>query len=334
MKMHLLLPCLLIGCAAPFLVFQSSADPILGYQQPIAQQLTTDLGSGTGDANTLNRALAIFHRLSRSLSGDLGILRDLNGILVGDANYRPLLSDAANAYLSDFQGRRDELAEQLRPAPKTATKTSAQILLRKLDTALSNAVVAADTTDRIKHLQNAAVRIPQTSNTIQRAVRAPVGLSSMTARIGALRFVATRGFVGGGPVFQSETGVTVGEFNPTNDCHCLAVSATDNGNVVRNILLYISNVEPTAPATYSLGGGNVAFYRATDRSNNREYDFQSDATLSNGLVTNAFVTIDFIGTNYLLGRFAFIGTNAPFLARDTNTTASIYNGEFQLNFRH
>jgi hypothetical protein len=319
--------------AAALLVFHAAADPILPFQQPIADQIQVDLTASPGDA-TLTRAQKTYDRTSKSLSGDISILRDLNSLLGTITNYPALLSDAANLYQADFQGRSAEMAEQLRPAPRSSTKTSAQNLLHKVDTALANAVAAASTTERIKHLGTAAGKFPQTSNTIQRAIKVKPGFSSMVATVGSIKFNSKNGFVLGGTNFQGDVGTTVGEFSPTNDCGCLAVGGVDNGNVTRSILLIVHGISTNAPVTYPLGGNNVAFYRAADRTDNREYDFQSDPSLTNSLVTNAFLTIDYIGTNYVLGRFAFIATNAPFVSTDTNTSASIYNGEFQLNFRH
>jgi len=337
MKMPLLVRLFPIVCAVMPLAFRATADPILPYQQPIAQQLMNDINAGGGNVNTLNRALSTYHRASRSLNADMGILRDLNSLLASEPNYPSLLSDSANAYLGDFQGRRDQVAEQLRPAPRSATKTSAQTLLRRIDLSLSNAVAASsanNTTTEIKHLLAAAVKIPQTSNTVQRALRAPIGLSSVFAQIGALRFTSARGGITGGPAFQSDPGTAVGEFGSSNGV--LTFSAFDNGGITRAIHLHVEGITSNTPATYSLGvGNNSAFYDATDLSNRREYHFQCDPALTNGFVTNAFLTIDFINTNYLLGRFAFVGTNAnPFVATDTNTTASIHRGEFQLNFKH
>ena len=336
MKMQFL-PRSLWTTVLSLLMFDAIAEPILPYQQPIAQQLQSDITAGSGDVTTLNRALSTYNRTSRSLSGDIGILRDLNALLASNPNYPSLLANAANAYLGDFQGRRDLLAEQLRPAPRGVTKTSAQTLLRKLDASLSNAVVAAsvpNTTTEIRHLLAAAGRIPQTSNTIQRALRAPIGLSSVSAQIGALRFTSGRGGITGGPAFQSDAGTAVGEFGLSNGV--LTFSAFDNGAIARAIHLHVEGITSNTPATYPLGtGNNSAFYTATDISRRREYHFQGDRALTNGLVTNAFLTIDFINTNYLLGRFAFVGTNAnPVVATDTNTTASVHRGEFQLNFKH
>jgi hypothetical protein len=209
MKLHLLLSSALLIFATIAIVH---ADPILPYQQPIAQQLTNDIDGGTGDANTLNRALTTYHRASRSLSGDIGILRDLNNLLASNPNYPTLLSNAASAYLTDFQARRDAMREQLRPAPRSTTKDSANLLLRKIDRALATAEVATATTDRIQSLATAATKIPVASNTVQRALKQRIGLSSMSARIGVLKFTSSKGFITGGTNFQSGTGATIGEF--------------------------------------------------------------------------------------------------------------------------
>jgi hypothetical protein len=313
-------------------LLDAGADPILPYQQPIAQQLTDDIAGGTGNQDAFNKALSAYHRASRSLSGDMGILRSLNDLLANEPNYPALLSAAADAYQNDFQARRDALAEQLRPAPRSTVKTSAQKLLTRLDGALSKAAAATTAAERIAALQSAAAKIPPASNTVQRAVKAPIGLSSMSARVGALRFQSTRGFITGGTNFDSGAGTTIGEFGSSNGV--LTVSAIDNGSIVRGIHLHVEGISTNSPVTYPLGvDQNSAFYEATDVTRRREYHFQCDPTLTNGLVTNASLTIDFIGTNYLLGRFAFITTNYnPVSVKDTNTTATISKGEFQLNF--
>ena len=90
------------------------------------------------------------------------------------------------------------------------------------------------------------------------------------------------------------------------------------------------------PATYPLAvGENAAFYDATDLAMRREYHFQGSSTLTNGTVTNAWLSLDFIGTNYILGRFAFVGTNMfPASATDSNTLVTVSQGEFQLNYNH
>jgi hypothetical protein len=331
MKTPVLLGCLLL-VASVALVFEAGADPILPYQQPIAQQLTNDIAGGAGDANILNKALSTYHRSSKSLQGDISILRDLNDLLATTPNYPALLAEAAAAYLTDFSGRRDELYEQVRPAPRSTTKDSAKKLLGKIDAALSSAELATNTSDRIKHLGTAAGKFPNTSNTVQRALKQPIGLSSMIARVGALKFKSTKGFITGGTNFQSNTGTTIGEFSPSNGV--LTVSGIDNGNIVRGIHLHVEGISTNSPVTYPLGvDQNSAFYDATDVSKRREYHFQCDPALTNDVVTNASLTIDFIGTNYLLGRFAFISTNHnPVSAKDTNTAATISKGEFQLNF--
>lgn len=337
MKFHQLLVCsvLWIFAASPLL----HADPVLPYQDPIRQQIESDLSGGGGDVNTLNKALDTYHRNSRSLSGDIGILRDLNALLADMPNYPALLAAAADAYRGDFEGRRDGLREQLRPAPRSTTKDSANRLLRKIDKALGTADVATATSDQIKALGQAAARFPITSNTVRRALRAPIGLSSMVARIGALKFASSRGGITGGTNFNANQGATIGEFKGAQEEEgkgILTISAIDNGNVVRGIHLHVEDITTNTPATYPLGvGENSAFYDATLVGRRREYHFQAAAAVTNDVVPNAFLTIDFIGSNYLLGRFAFVGTNlVPVSPTDTNLTAIISEGEFQLNFNY
>lgn len=329
MKMHLPVCSMLVAFTLiPF----ASADPILPYQQPIQQQLTTDIAGGAGDLNTLNKALNAYQKASRSLNGDISILRNLNELLADQPSYPALIVDAANAYGNDFQGRREALAEQLRPAPRSSTKTSANLLLVKIDKGLSNAVNAVTTAQEISALQSVSSKLATTSTTVQRALRAPIGLSSMVARIGSLSFQSTRGFIVGGTNFYSTSGTGVGAF----ENGVLSITAVDNGSVVRGLSLHVEGITANAPATYPLGAGeNRAFYDATDLPRRREYHFEADNALSNGTVPNAFVTIDFIGTNYVLGRFAFVGTNSrPVTAKDTNTLVTVSQGEFQLNFSH
>jgi hypothetical protein len=333
MKLHFA-PVLLSLATALFV----NADPILPYQQPIFQQITNDLEMGTGNATALNKALTTYERNSKSLSGDIGILRDLNNLLADEPNYPALLANAISSYTTDFEGRRDALREQLRPAPRTTTKTSAQSLLRKIDRALGTAEIATATSAQIKALADAAAKIPTASNTIQRALRAPVGLSSMVAKIGALKFNATRGFIAGGTNFQTGVGATIGEFEKglAADSGVLTVSGIDNGSIVRGIHMHVEGITTNTPATYPLGvGENSVFYDATDVQRRREYHFQGNPSLTNTVVTNALLTIDYIGASYMLGRFAFIGTNIhPVSITDTNTLVTVSEGEFQLNFNH
>lgn len=331
MKMHVRFHALLFAATAA-LIPTASADPILPYQQPIAQQLMSDITAGTGKQATLNKALNAYHKTSRSLSGDITILKNLNDLLAAEPNYPALLANAALAYQNDFDGQSDALAEQLRPAPRGKIKTSAQTQLAKLNKALSNAAIATTTSARIADLKSAAAKIMTSSNTIQRALKAPVALSSMVARIGNLPFQSTRGFITGGTNFESGIGTTIGDFSPSNGV--LTVSAIDNGNIVRGLQLHVEGIGTNAPATYPLGmGHNTAFYDATDVARRREYHFRVDASLTNASAPEAFLAIDYIGFNYLLGRFAFIGTNMlPISAKDTNTTVTVSRGDFQLNF--
>jgi len=331
MKMHVVIRSLLL-VAISALAFDASADPILPYQQPIARQLTNDIAAGTGDQNTYNKALNAYHKTSKTLSSDINILKSLNDLLASEPNYPALLSEAAFAYQNDFEVRSAVLAEQLRPAPLSSTRTSAEKQLGKLNAALSNAAIATTTSARIADLKSAAAKIPTTSNTVQSALRVKIGLSSMTARIGNLSFKSTKGFVTGGTNFDSTVGTAIGEFTPSNGV--LTVSAIDNGNIVRGIQLHVEGIGTNTPATYPLGvAQNSAFYDATDVAQRREYHFRVDPSITNVTVTNATVTIDYIGFNYLLGRFAFVGTNmVPSSAKDTNTLVTVSRGQFQLNF--
>jgi hypothetical protein len=332
MKVHFLL------CSALFVaaVLTTHADPILPYQQPIAQQLTNDIEGGSGDLTTLNRALDTFHRTSKSLNGDISILRDLNNLLASNPNYPTLLADAAAGYLGDFHGRHDALRTDLLPAPRSSVKDSARRLLNRINNALAEADVATTTSERIKELGTAAAKLPNASNTVQRALRQKQGLSSMVARIGALRFSSSKGFIAGGTNFHPGIGATVGEFTKGEgpDTGILDISGIDNGGVVRGIHLHVEGITTNTPTTYPLAvGQNSAFYDATDISRRREYHFQGDASLTNATVTNAFLTVEFLNSNYMVGSFAFIGTNSSACPGcDTNKLVTVSEGEFQLNF--
>lgn len=333
MKVHLLLCPALLMMASAVTAF---ADPILPYQQPIAQQLTNDIEGGSGDLDTLNKALDTFHRTSKSLNGDISILRDLNNLLASNPNYPTLLADAAAAYLGDFHARHDDLRTDLLPAPRSSVKDSAKRLLNRINTALAEADGASNTSVRIRELGTAAAKFPTASNTVQRALRQKQGLSSLVARIGALRFTSSKGFIAGGTNFHPGVGATVGEFAKGEgvDTGILDISAIDNGRVVRGIHLHVEGITTNTPATYPLAvGQNSAFYDATDIPRRREYHFQGDSSLTNGTVTNAYLTVEFINSNYMVGSFAFIGTNSsPCLGCDTNKLVTVSDGEFQLNF--
>ena len=327
MKMCLLLGSWLLAASAA-LVLNSSADPVLPYQQPIAQQLTNDLAMHVGDAKTLNSALTTFHRTSKSLSGDTSILRGLDKLLAGTSNYIPLLSNAARAYQLDFQGRRDALNQRLIPAGLGVNKTFARTAIARVDNALSNAVHAATTSTRITRLQTAAQNFSAALNAVQNARNTRLGFSSMIAQIGALSFQPIKGSINGAANFQTADGTFIGQFTSNGT---LDVSGFNSGPIARGLSLHVEGIGTNVPATYPLSGENRAFYGVTYRQH--EYHFQSNPALTNSLVPSAFISIDFVGTNYLIGRFAFVGTNsAPLSVTDTNTTASVSQGEFQLNF--
>ncbi len=331
--------------ACSTLVWDASADPILPYSQPVSVQLTNDLNGGSPAARTLEKALQAYHKTSKNLRGDTTILRNLNNLLGEVSGYAPLLADATSGYQADFQVRRDEITAQLIPAPISANKTAARTALTRVNNSLSNAVLAATTAKRIQHLQSAAQRLAAASNNVQRALRTKPGLSQMAARIGKLSFNATKGEVVGGGNFYNNVGGTIGEFSEDG---VLSVSAVDSGSVTRGLHLHLTGVSSAFPATYALGvGDNRGFYDATDLRRKQEYHFQVDPGLTDEVVTNSSVTIEYIGTNslflsdtssipvsgYILGRFAFVGTNVSLLNTDTNRShVTVSAGEFQLNF--
>ena len=331
MKMRFLLGSLLC-VASVALVLNTSADPILSFQQPIADQLTADLAANSAD-KTLNSALNTFHKTSKSLSGDISILRSLDKLLADRAGYGPLLDTAANGYQADFQSRRDELNNQVIPAPISANKALARTAIAGVDKALSNAVHAASTATRITRLQLAATKLAFASNAVQRALHTPLGFSSMVAHVGALSFNTSKGSVVSSASFQTADGTFIGDYTTDGT---LFLSGFQAGPIGRGIALYVQNILTNVPATYPLGtDGNMASYNATDTRHKLSYFFQADAALTNSIVTNAFLSIDFLGTNYLIGHFAFVGTNtAPFISTDTNTLVTVSQGEFQVNFRH
>jgi len=344
MKMRFLLRSALFA-ACGLLAVRAVADPILPYQQPIAVQLTNDLNGGSPDTPTLQRALNSFHARSKNLRGDTTILRNLNNLLGGFAAYPPLLADAALDYQEDFQVRRDEITAQLLPAPISANKTAARTALTRVNISLSNAVIATTTARRIQRLQSAAQQLAAASNSVQRALRTRPGLSKMVARIGGLSFNSDRGQIIGSGDFFNNTGTTIGEFTADG---VLSIGAVDSGPIARGLHLHLTGVSGPFPATYPLGAGeNHAFYSATELRRNEEFRFGVAPALTNEVVMNSFVSIDYIGTNslfvsrtssipvsgYVLGRFAFVGTNQyAFNANTNRATVTVSQGEFQLNF--
>ena len=316
MKLRFLLGALSFTVSAS-LVFQAGADPILPYQRPIAVQLTNDINGSVGDLKTLNSAVQSFHKPSKNLQGDTSILRSLDKLLAATPTYIPLLSNAASAYQSDFQGRRDDLYERLIPAGLNVQKTAARTALVRLDNALSNAVNATTTSTRITRLQTAASKLASASNAVQRALETPLGFSSMVAHIGALSFQSSRGSVRGGANFQTSEGTLVGRLTAEGT---LDVSAFNVSSVPRGLSLHVEGIGTNYPALYPVG--DRSFYGVTYRQN--EYNFRSVPGLTNSVVTNAFVTIDFINASYILGRFAFIGTNLapPLILVGTNYVAT------------
>ena len=344
MKMRFLLGSAWLA-ASGLLVWQAAADPILPYQVPISVRLTNDINLGVPETPTLEKALKDYHKVSKSLKTDTTILHNLNNKLDEIEGYPELISDAAVAYQLDFELRRNDIARQLIPAPITSKKTSARDAITRVSNTLSNAAIATTTAKRISKLQTAAQQLDSASNSVQKALNAKPGLSKMVARIGGLSFNSEKGQIVGGGDFANNNGSTVGAFGADG---VLNVSAVDSGSVVRGLLLNVEGVSGTFPAIYPLGiGNNRAFYDATDLNKNDEYHFRVDTRLTNEVVTFSFVSINYIGTNscycggtssiptsgYILGSFAFVGTNAFFLNSNTNRqTVTVSEGEFQLNF--
>jgi hypothetical protein len=344
MKMRFLLGSVLLATAG-LLVPDAAADPLLPYSQPIAVQLTNDINASHPETPTLLGALNAYHKTSKTLYSDTTILRNLNSLLDDVAGYAPLIAEAALDYQEDFEIRRDEITAQLIPAPISANKTLARKSLTRVSNTLSNAAIATTPARRIGKLRTASKQLISASNSVQRALRTKPGLSKMVATIGGLAFNSEKGQVIGGGDFVNNLGGTIGEFSSNG---VLSVSAVDSGPIVRGLHLHLTGVDGTFPATYPLGvGDNRAFYDATDLRRNDEYHFRADAGMTNEVVTNSFVTIDYIGTNscfcggtnvvpnsgYILGRFQFVGTNISVLNVNTNrTTVTVSKGEFQLNF--
>jgi len=331
MKMRFLVRPLLCLASLLALVSNSSADPILAFQKPIENQLTNDLVANPGNRTLIN-GLNAYRKPSKSLNTDITILRNLNKTLASTAGYLTLIETAANDYQADFQSRRDAIVQQLVPAPLGVNRTAARLTIATVDKAISNAVNAASFSTRLVRLATVASKLSSASNSVQRALRSPLGFSAMTANIGRLSFESKKGSVAGSPNFQTDDGTFIGEFT-TNGT--LSVSAFDNASIARGILLYVQGVGSNVPAIYPLGDGqNLAYYDALDIPRKAQYHFQADNTMTNAVVPVSYLSIDFLGSNYLIGTFAFVSTNiAPIIPTDTNTIATISQGEFQLNFR-
>ena len=204
--------CPLLCAACVWLVLNASADPILPFQQPISDQLNADLLVSPSD-KTLNSANNAFHKTSKSLSGDISILHNLDKLLADVPGYSSLLDNAANDYQADFQVRRDVIDQQLIPAPISANKTTARSSIASLDKAISNSVHAASTEARITRLKTVATKLNSASNAVQRALYTPLGFSSMVAHIGALSDGEQQGSVVAAASFQTADGSFIGEFN-------------------------------------------------------------------------------------------------------------------------
>jgi hypothetical protein len=326
MKMHLLRRSLAAVLAAAALVQCASADPFLPHQQAIGAQLESDAAGG--DA-LYRRALRVYQRRSTSIATDLVILRDLNRLLAEQPSYPTLLDNAADLYQGELQTGSTTLAETLRPIHLSSFRRAALVSLERLNFALADAAEADTTAEQITFLQRAASHLRTGNRLANQAARQPVGFSAMLARFGVLEF---RGTVVGGTNFQSDAGSAFGEFSSNG---VLSISGIQGGRLSRGIHLHVEGVTTNFPATYPLGvGANHAFYDVVDLSRRREYHFVCDPALTASNVPNAFLSIDHIGTNFILGSFAFVGTNHhPRTPTTTNNTVIVSRGEFQLNYK-
>jgi hypothetical protein len=335
MKMRALFCSLLVVCVAPLLVFRAVADPILPYQEPIEQRLVNEIALGIEPLATLNKALNAYHKPSKSLNGDLSILSNLNILLGEVTGYPPLLAQAANDYMAYLQVQNLQLTAQLIPAPLSSTRQNAANALQKVETSLSKAASATSLSAQISKLATAASQQKTASNQVQQALKQPIGLSSMRAKVGAITFKSSKGYTTGGTNFSSALGTAVGEVSSRENT--LTFSAVHNGSIIRGISLHVEGISLQTPAIYPLGvGRNTAFYDVTEASTRQAYHFQGLTTLTNSLVPFAFLSIDYIGSNYLIGSFGFMATNtANYYISNTNSLlTTISQGQFQLNFNN
>jgi len=335
MKMRFLPVSVLATCAALLFVFRLTADPIYPYQQPIEQRLINEIALGIGPQSTLNKALNAYHKSSKSIGGDLSILGNLNKLLNDVTGYPPLLSQAANDYMASLLAMNVELAVELVPAPLTSTRQYAINQLRRVETTLSQAASATTTGAQISKLSNAASQQKTASNQVQQALHQPIGFSSMYARVGLITFKSANGSTSGGTNFSSGVGTAIGELSPLENT--LTFSAIHNGSIVRGISLHVEGISLDTPSVYPLGvGKNTAFYNATDPSTHTAYHYQGLAGMRTSVVPFAFLSIDYIGSNYMIGSFAFAATNTAnyYISNTNNLQTSISEGQFQLNFNN
>lgn len=300
----------LCGLAALALSLGSlHADPLLPYSQPIATKLSNDMV--TAEARS---ALRAYHRPSKSLSTDISILRNLNNLLAGNPEYDPLLADAVSGYTADFQARQEAIRVQALPAPLSKPRTNSFGRLDFIRNLLVNTATNEDRGTQLRQLNTVAGRLIPASNMVQRALSAPVGNGGVWANIGRLNFRA----VPKGITWSFEGGV-------------FSLAAT-NSDVIRRVLLL--NVEGVGEAPTSLPlatGNNTATYIATDHRKPHPEPFVFGGIP--GAETNqSTFYLDAITSRYIVGRFNFTATNpVPTVPGDTNITAVIHNGHFQLN---
>jgi hypothetical protein len=216
------------------------------------------------------------------------------------------------SYKTDFQARHHDFELALVGAGRSAVQRQAATRLRSISNVLVKIENSTSTTMTLGYLDISARRLMAVSNLVRRAILMPINPSSMTAKIGRLSFNATQ---------RSTIGfLTNGVLN------LAGFSVADFG---RGIQLYVTGVTTNTPATYPLVGNNSATYTAVAPSS-RVFIFQS---IPGPEENPSSLTIDAITQRFVIGRFNFTGViQGPISDSDTNTTATVTNGEFQLNF--
>lgn len=305
------------------------ADPIFPFSAPIASQLSNDVATlesipdRTAEQNRElsrdNAALRAYRRDATKWSSDVSILKNLYELLAGSSAYSPLIQQATSDYRGEFGVLEAELRRMVDTSPRSGIRSNAYKQLNLASNALVKADAAPNTRASITQLGTAAHRLDVASNLASRAASSKVRNSSAFAKIGKLNFV-------------SRAGSSFG----TNQEGVLDFVATDNGLIRREIAFHIEGVTSDTPATYELGvGANTAIYTVTDplRKNHGTNTVVQFSAVPSSETHRSVLIIDGIQTNYLVGRFTFLGfTTNELNAADTNRFTTITNGEFQLTY--
>lgn len=326
-------------------VWQCVADPVLPYSGPIADQLTNDIATlqalpdrtpaQTQELNRDRSALNAYQRSSKTWNSDITILRNLYQLLSADANYVPLLHQAATDYYNDFLAREHALRRATDVSPRNPVRTNAYSQLNILSNNLRRANLHLPEQKALTHLGAAARRLPSASNVVHRAEVGKVRPSSAYAKIGKINFFSDRRNVSG----VLSNGVL--EFRASSSGFEHPIPPSDEsdlqfpvGFITRDLFFHVEGVTEETPATYQLGvSNNVGAYFVTDVRENRPNDPIFIPFYATNMSNNSVLIIDAIKTNYIVGRFKFTGfTATPATKIDTNQFVTITNGEFQITF--